>query len=425
MDYAWLCYTRGDAVRAEQLARDALAIHQKRGAPDIVVSNLHLLQVSLAAQRRYDEAEAIAENALAISQAQSKPLAGEASIRRDLAGVAIVKGDLAKAERLARQALAQHRKRQGEVHLATGAGWETLGNVLYHQKKFDEAQTCYRHASAIFVKTHGYCPVNVLTLWAVILDAKGDQTGLEELRPLADVEDAKSGPYGWQKAASRGSLRAKLGDWQKAQSYLEEAVKLAPDDAAEDCAWADSLLALLCLRADDRPGYRAACAAALDRQEKKSNPAYYFVVWASVIAPDSGIDPARLVDLAQSAVESAPKDPDCLTAYGAALYRAGRWEDAQRTLARAVHAYDAYPGKVRGAVTYAQLFLAMTSNRLSRSEEAQKWMNTAIESIDGPPNASSGDYGGLSWDRRLIARLVRDEAEQLLTTNDVKGSAVN
>ena len=70
------------------------------------------------------------------------------------------------------------------------------------------------------MKRVGYCPMEVLTSLATILDAKNDQAGLRELRPLADAEEEKNGPYGWQKATARGSLRAKLGDWDKAEGSL-------------------------------------------------------------------------------------------------------------------------------------------------------------------------------------------------------------
>ena len=213
MDYAWFFRARGDMSSAEKLAREALAIQQKLGDrdPTLMLANLHLLQVIAAAQRRYDEAEEFAQQALAIARAQPNPLPGEASIRRTSADIALLQGDLVKAERLAREALALHRKLQGDDHLATGAGWNALGNALYRQRKFDEAEKCYREALAIFVKSLGYCPIEVLTSLAVILDAKGDQSGLNELRPLADAEEEKNGPYGWQKAAVARNAPGKIG----------------------------------------------------------------------------------------------------------------------------------------------------------------------------------------------------------------------
>ena len=284
---------RGDSIGAEKFAREALDVQQKLGArdPTLMLANLQLLQVSVAAQRRYGEAEEIGQQALAIADAQPNQLSGAASIRRTLADIAAIQGDFAKAERLAREALAQHRKLNGEEHLVTAAGWEALAYVLYRQKKFDEAEKCFRQARTIFVKSLGYCPINVLALSAAIDDVKGDQAGLNELRPLADAEEEKSGPYGWQKATHRGSLRAILGDWEKAETYLAKAVELAPDHAAEECAKADYLLALLRC-ADDHSGYRAASIAGVNRQRAKPNPAYYYVVWASVIAPTPALSRA-------------------------------------------------------------------------------------------------------------------------------------
>jgi eukaryotic-like serine/threonine-protein kinase len=423
IDYAWLCRARGDSIAAEKFAREALDIQQKLGAPDktLMLANFQLLQVALSAQRRYDEAEKIGEQALAIARAQSETLPGEASIRRTLADIAAIKGDYPKAETLAREALALHRKLHGEEHLATAAGWEALGYVFYRQNKLDDAENCFRTALAIFVKSHGYCPINVLSLLAAIFDAKGDQFSITELRPLADNEEEKSGPAGRHKAASRGALRATLGDWKKAKDYLARAVDLAPDDQGEDSAWHRYMLALVCLKTDDRAGYREACLAGLKHQSTKSDPACYFVVWASVIAPDSGIDPARLVELAKLVVQRSPEDPGYLTAYGATLYRNGRWEEARATLTKAVHAYDSFRGKTRGSVINAHLFLVMASHRLGQVEQAHKWLNSAIEVIESPASASQGDYGGMSWDRRLTAQLLRREAEELLM--DEKGDS--
>jgi eukaryotic-like serine/threonine-protein kinase len=412
IDYAWLCRARGDSIAAEKLAREALAIQQKLDAPDktLMLANLQLLQVTLSAQRRYDEAEKIGEQALAITRAQSETLPGEASIRRTLADIAAIKGDYGKAETLAREALALHRKLHGDNHLATAAGWEALGYVCYRQNKLDDAENCFRTAQAIFVKSHGYCPINVLSLLAAIFEAKGDQASIAELRPPADNEEEKSGPAGRHKAASRGALRAALGDWEKAKDYLAMAVDLAPDDQSEDSAWHRYMLALICLKTDDRTGYRAACLAGLKHQSIKNDPACYFVVWAGVIAPDSGIDPARLVELAESIVEHSPEDPGYLTAYGAALFRNDRWEEARTALTKAVHAYDSFHGKIRGNVSSAQILLAITNHRLGESKQAREWLTKAMASPAAP---SQSDYGGMTWDRRLTTQLLRQEAERL------------
>jgi tetratricopeptide (TPR) repeat protein len=420
VDYAWLLDARGDAAQAEQYGREALAIQRKfgRSDPDLMVATLHVLQVAAAQNRRYDQAEEFAQEALAIARRQPKPIAGEASVRRALAGVAIEQGDFHEAERLAHEALTLHRKIQGEQHMATGAAWDTLGNVYYRQKEFDEAEKCYRQAMSIFVKTHEYCPVRILTLLAVILDARGDRAGLDELRPLADAEEKKADAHHWQQLASRGSLRAKLGDWEKAEAFLKQSIEQAPDYAADDLAWADYLIALLRLRAGDAAGYRGACAAGINRQLTKAEPKYFFVVWASAIAPESAVNLDQLVELAAKSVESSPGDPDCLTAYGAALYRHGRWKEAKTALGEAATAYQSFRGASRGTVINAQLLLAMTLARLGQEEQARQSFDAAIAVLEAPSSRSQGDYGGMSWDRRLIAQRFTQEAEQLLMPED-------
>ncbi len=97
-----------------------------------------------------------------------------------------------------------------------------------------------------------------------------------------------------------------------------------------------------------------------------------------------------------------------------ALYRDGRWEEAQATLTKAIHAYDSFPGKRRGTVINARLLLAMATHRIGQVEQARKWLTTAVEHLDSLPSASQSDYGGMSWDRRLTTQLLRQEAEQLL-----------
>jgi tetratricopeptide (TPR) repeat protein len=382
----------------------------------MMLANLHLLQNIAADRRRYDESEQFAQQALEIAHAQPNPLSGEASILRTSADTAILRGDLAKAEPLARQALALHRKLQGDDHLVTGAGWTALANVLYHQKKFEEADPCYRQAAAIYVKRIGYCPMAVLTPLATILDAKRDHAGLNELRPLADAEEEKNGPYGWQKAAARGPLRAKLGEWEKAEAHFAKVVELAPGSVTETCAKADYSLALLRLRANDHAGYRAACIAGVNHQSKKRRASYFYVVCAGITAPDSGVNPVQLVKLAESGVATHPEDPNYLTVCGAALYRDGRWKEAQTTLTKAIHAYDSLRATTRAtdAHAHAQLFLAMANHRLGDSEQAQQSFKSAVKILERDGSASQSDYGGMSWDNRLTAQFLRQEAEQLL-----------
>ena len=327
---------------------------------------------------------------------------------------AVDQGDFVKAERLAREALAIHRSLNGENHSATGSGWAALGNSLYTQRKFEEAETCYRNTVAILARSHGYCSAYILRMLATILDAKNDQAALQELRPLADAEDEILGPGGWRKSFVRGSLRAKLGDWNKAESYLAEAAELA----AGRCGSRLRVGRLLGCTSTFARWRRRELSGHMHRRSRcqamKRDPAYHLVIWACLIAPDSGVDASRLVSLADSGLTSQPGDPDWLMALGAALYRSGRWEEANATLSKAVDAFDSVRAATRCTPACAHLFLAMTDYRLGQRDQAQKSLTAAIKLIESPPSANESDYGGMSWDRRLVEQLLRQEATRLL-----------
>jgi hypothetical protein len=188
---------------------------------------------------------------------------------------------------------------------------------------------------------------------------------------------------------------------------------------------ADYYVALLRLRANDHSGYRAACIAARDRQLEKSKPAFFYVVCAGVAAPDSGVDPGQLVKLAEDGLSQHPDDPAWLTIHGAALYRASRWQDAQTTLTKAIAAYDSLRASSRqtNAHVHALLLQAIVTHRLNRKDEAQPWFKAALKKLESDGSASQSNYGGMSWDCRLTAQQLRQEAEQLLVNNG--GNASN
>jgi tetratricopeptide (TPR) repeat protein len=165
--------------------------------------------------------------------------------------------------------------------------------------------------------------------------------------------------------------------------------------------------ALLCLRAGDREGYRRAC----DRFLESVGPApgaatANTVAWTCVLAPGAS-DAARIVSLAERAVATDPKSHAFLNTLAAALYRAGRFEEALGKLDAAVQAHG------RGGDPEDCLFLAMAHHRLGRAAEARHWLAEAVRGLDRaaqspPPEAT------LPWTQRLAGELLRREAEGLL-----------
>jgi tetratricopeptide (TPR) repeat protein len=100
------------------------------------------------------------------------------------------------------------------------------------------------------------------------------------------------------------------------------------------------------------------------------------VMWpviACVWVPDPVVDAGQLVALAE---KTAPSSYEL----GAALYRAGRWEEALPRLQKAAEPTGQDADQAHCA---AWLFLAMTQQRLGRTEEARRWLDKAGDWLRG------------------------------------------
>ncbi len=81
----------------------------------------------------------------------------------------------------------------------------------------------------------------------------------------------------------------------------------------------------------------------------------------------------RALDLARKAVDLSPSDAPCFNTLGVAYYRAGRWEDAIGSLAKAE---ELAPEKT---LAFNGFFLAMAHEKLGHKDEARKWFEQAVE----------------------------------------------
>lgn len=81
------------------------------------------------------------------------------------------------------------------------------------------------------------------------------------------------------------------------------------------------------------------------------------------ITPCNASDGRRLVGVSRRLVGSR-RDADSLSFLGGALYRAGRLEEASRTLQESIKLHG------QGGFAATRLFLAMAEQRLGRSQEA-------------------------------------------------------
>jgi WD40 repeat protein len=228
-------------------------------------------------------------------------------------------------------------------------------------------------------------------------------------------------PQFWAGWFMRGAANAALQQWDKAEVDYAKAVELG----AWPPVWHGH--ALVRLGANDLPGYRKACARLLERYSKtpSRDPAFY-AAWACVLVADTVSDPTLPLQLAERALEQSPKTWAYLLVRGAALYRAGRFEEAVKQLNEALAARQAEQASGHQSddrvshpfldCAYDLLFLAMAQQRLGNTAEARQALDEAVRWLEQPPPKikSVGNNPAYSWGRRLTHQQLRREAEALI-----------
>jgi tetratricopeptide (TPR) repeat protein len=243
--------------------------------------------------------------------------------------------------------------------------------------------------------------------------------------------------FAWYAEAARASERNRL--WSAAVAHLERLAKREPtradlldrkgranaelgrlEEAMADFATATKLgadrpgpwyrQALLHLHLGDPEGFRLARAAMLRHFDWENDVRdTLLAVRTCVLAHDTKENSGRVVAIAERCLAARPRDPDRMHLLGAALFRAGRYRDAVRTLLEA----RKISGK-EGAVN--DLFLAMTYLRMHESEQAQACLQRAARTTGQAAKAGAGGPGGtqFAWSDRLELLLLRREAETIL-----------
>jgi WD40 repeat protein/tetratricopeptide (TPR) repeat protein len=204
-------------------------------------------------------------------------------------------------------------------------------------------------------------------------------------------------PNNQQAYAARGSARAELKQWDEAFADISRSIELGTEQNSG--VWSRAALAKLAL--DDRAGYRRFCADLFTRFGKTANAnAANSLAWCCALAPDALADLRPVVQLARQAVRSTPRNHAYQNTYGSILFRAGQYEEAVTELTKAVEIHG------RGGTPADWLFLAMAQHRLGHTEEAKRWLDKAVPSIQ--------QAGSLPWNTRLELQLLRQEAEALI-----------
>ncbi len=141
-------------------------------------------------------------------------------------------------------------------------------------------------------------------------------------------------------------------------------------------------------------------------QESESPDQTHFVVWSCVLGPNAVGNYSSTLKLAEQAVAQTRKPPHqrCL---GAVLFRAGRFDEAIKTLGIA-----ASEESDEGSLAYTWYFLGMAHHASGHIDEAKKWLQKAVVWTDQAFQAEEEDDGArLAWNRRLTLNLLREEAE--------------
>ncbi|MGD9855490.1 MAG: protein kinase, partial [Planctomycetaceae bacterium] len=214
-------------------------------------------------------------------------------------------------------------------------------------------------------------------------------------------------PDSAQPWAQRGFALSQLDEWDKAVSDLDHAIALGAGPAI----W--YLPALVRLGKQDMAGYRLACARILDRLVKSpASSVEPLALWACAVGPDAAAELAPVITLAEQAAQKDPNSLQAVNTLGALLYRAGRFDEAARSLERAdVLAQN--PG-ANSSPAYAWFFLAMTHHRLGHPDAAASWLAKATVAAGEALQDHAAGKSTLPWNRRLTLSLLRNEAETLL-----------
>jgi eukaryotic-like serine/threonine-protein kinase len=204
--------------------------------------------------------------------------------------------------------------------------------------------------------------------------ARGDawrERGQWDRAEAAYAEAARARPLNATVWDALARLHAVRGHLDRAAATLAAAVQLMPDDVQ-----LHEHLALALLGAGDRAGLQRSTAAVLARFERTNDlSTANEVASVCVMGAEATAEPAVPVRLAEFAVRGANvyQKPNHLNTLGAALYRAGQYDEAIGRLEEAI--------RLRGGASLPDdwEFLAMAHHRLGHRDEALRWLDRLRE----------------------------------------------
>ena len=202
--------------------------------------------------------------------------------------------------------------------------------------------------------------------------------------------------------SERAENLAKSGQWALAADAYGKFVEQEPENLVLRQNHIRALEA-----ADDVAGVRRACEDLLERSANATTADLALannIAWCCALTPYAVVNPGALVRMAEAAMKSpnvtGRAGGDRLRILGAALYRAGRFAEAIRSL-EASHQVRGDDGDLRGFA-----FLALAHHRLGHRDEARRWLDK-LRAYRPPEGA------GFSWDDVEIG-ILRREVESVV-----------
>jgi len=320
-----------------------------------------------------------------------------------------LEGHYEKAEAPARRSVEIRERRLGD-HPDLAFSLNTLGNVLWHQGRLDEAEAIHRRALALRESTlppgHTDIGQSVHNLGALRYFA-GDLAEAESLwRRSAAIEEANHGPNDWNLATSLHTLAIVCQD----QDRFDEALALEQRSLAvrEKVLGPDHPHVALSLTtlgniyrgmgdpAAAEPAIRRAIAIA----EAAWGPTYGEVFWMRRSLARTMVDRGKFDDAEAeldgllAAIEAAGADdeaPQVLEILGSLYVRQGRYGEAERLYLQAITDVEtnSFDEPYLGLLTAE---LARVYRDTGRRDEAEASMRRAVEMMEaswGPDDPDS------------------------------------
>jgi len=224
---------------------------------------------------------------------------------------------------------------------------------------------------------------------------------LQPHKALADLSEAiKLDPQLTPAWYMRGVAFLDVGQWDKAVSDMSKFIELAPRHP--QLAQAHLLRAQANRRLARFAQARTDYTTVLKLAPRNAGAANE-LAWLLATCPNAKLRaPAEAVELAEKAVQLAPKDGNFWQTLGVAHYRAGDCKAA-------IGALDKSKELRQGGDAFDWLFLAMAHRKLGNHEGARKWFDRAVKWLERSTSTLAKEPMRAEELRRF-----RNEAEDVL-----------